>query len=144
MVDQTIEVCPCFEFSDPVADGAEWHEDKERTVDTINAHFLAECKRLNGFTKTHLVGENTISRIEPAEGQPINAFQLVFAYGVVIIVNPGLFHRCPFFRSRFWHVFGVNVCHGVELVESRYFQWILHVGFEFPGGFLVGQGLPFD
>ena len=68
-----------LKFSLPVADGAEWTDDKEGTGDTLFNEMGKEGNALEGFAKTHFVGENTVETVGVEGEKPFDTDLLVWS-----------------------------------------------------------------
>lgn len=60
MVHNGIHLCPRPELPLPVRDGGEWGDDKERAVDPPEENLREKCDGLDGFSKAHLISQNTV------------------------------------------------------------------------------------
>lgn len=78
MVHNDIHVCPSLDFTLPVTNSRQRRNNQKRALNVqFSVEVVEEGCGLDGFSKTHFVGQDAVLTTMVAIEQPIEAFELV-------------------------------------------------------------------
>jgi len=143
--------CPLIKLLLPCSYGRQRHTNQHRTIEIkLVPEIFDESNSLNGFSKSHFIGQNYTVVFVPGSKKKVNTIHLIISESKVFISNEiGLFfHRAESFIVSFHPIFviiGILIQLPPFLIAFQHFGiiFLYHVLF-FPCSFIIRKIFPLD